>query len=187
MSDLSQAIAANIAGRRREISLAERGFLLANAAADTVGLCRRALARLAVKAADGIGVVRLRMMKAAPKLGADLANRLAETRQARTEAEAAQPVQIPAPVRRRWEAALKRLGRYQVREALDRTMHLPETAPFMDADTGLTHGATRYPSRGFVVDWAADSPEDDGGIWRVLTICAIFAMIGAGLLFLSVL
>lgn len=174
MSELSQAIAHNIASRPRIPSLAERVFLALNSAADGVGRVRLGIARTAVRAADGIGFLRVRTTEAA-----------IEAHKARVEEAEEAVAPIPKPVRRRWSKALKKMGKVEVRHQLDQGLHLPSTAPFIYADTGLMHGATRYPTRAFVMDWADDAPNVDDSSMRGVMIALIFLVIGAGILLVS--
>ncbi|MHA3977348.1 hypothetical protein ACW9UR_06655 [Halovulum sp. GXIMD14794] len=73
-------------------------------------------------------------------------------------------------IRQSWARALKRLGREEVRYALDTTDTLlisgAERVVFVD--TGLTNGADRYPTRTFVQNWLGESlDEEEQNQWRI--------------------
>ena len=174
MTYFSQNIAKNIANRRRDPSMAERIFAYLNRAADGIGVMRLAIAKAAVKAADGVGFLRIKATEAA-----------IDAHKARAEEAEEAPVVVPSAVQRRWAKELKKMGKSEVRHHLDQGLHLPATAPFIHADTGLMHGATRYPTRGFVIDWADDAPNVDDSSIRGVIIALIFLVIGAGILLIS--
>ena len=73
-------------------------------------------------------------------------------------------------IRQSWTRALKRMGREEVRYALDTTNTLlisgAERVVFVD--TGLTNGADRYPTRTFVQNWLGESlGEEEQNQWRI--------------------
>lgn len=206
MSRLSQNIAQNIASKRHEPVAGARTFGYLNSAADGVGVVRIATMKAATQAADGIGMVREKAMAAWPGVKTRLAEKSsAMAEAARKNAEAArvererqaadaevhmeEKVALPLAVRRRWAKALRDIGKAEVRYYLEEGAHHPATAPFVHtrADTGIMHGATRYPTRAFAYEWLGDDVEkDDGGHWRGLAIAAISAMVVAGLLLWSI-
>ncbi|MHA3916640.1 hypothetical protein [Halovulum sp. GXIMD14793] len=204
MSRLSQNIAQNIASKRHEPVAGVRAFWYLNSAADGVGVVRIATMKAATHAADGIGIIREKAMAAWPGVKARLAEkssamaeaarknaeaaRVERERQA-ADAEVEEKVVLPLAVRRRWTKALRDIGKAEVRYYLEEGAHHPSTAPFVHAraDTGIMHGATRYPTRAFAYEWLGDDVEkDDGGHWRGLAIAAISAMVVAGLLLWSI-
>lgn len=171
MTERSEAIAQGIANRRRETPLSERLFLIVNAAADGVGAVRMAIVRTVVRAADGIGFLREKATVAA-----------VDAHNVRVEKAEDAAVVIPKAIRRRWTKALKKMGKDQVRFHLDQGAHLPANVPFLQVDTGLKHGGTRFPTRDFAIDWADDAPDVDGDSWRGVMIAVTFLVIGAGVL-----
>lgn len=201
MTRLSQNIAQNIATKRHDPFPGERIFAGLTVAADTVGVARVATMKGAVMAADGIGVVREKAVAAWPGVRARLSQKSAAMAEAaRQNAEAARKARaekaadladenqiVPLMARRRWSKALAGMGKAHVWFHLEEAAHLPSNAPFTRCDTGITHGATRYPTIAFAKEWLGDDVEDDnGGHWRILAICATGAMAAAGLLLWSI-
>ena len=171
MTHFSQSLAKNIANRPRELSTAERLFAHLNAAADAVGVMRMGVVKAAVSAANGIGFLRVKATEAA-----------LEAHNARAGETEVAPAVVPKVIQKRWIKGLKKMGKFEVNHWLEQSAHLPSNAPFTYIDTGIIHGATRFPTRDFAIDWAADAPEDDGGDWRVILIGLTAVMIFAGLL-----
>lgn len=174
MTRLTHDIANSIASRPRSVGVAEKSFFVLHSMAEGIAFIRETLTRAVSGGA-----------KAVPEHGRVIAQQAKVVAKRAAEVADAPPVEKTTfAARRRWRKELKDLGRAEVAHWIDATAHLGDTAGFTRVDTGLMHGAYRYPSRGFVKNWL-NGDEDVGGEWRILAIIAIGAMsVGGALLWM---
>lgn len=181
MNDHSNNIAHNIANRARPISNAMKLFFFLSLMADKIGLMRVALGQLLQKTLPHLNA--FQRSAAALLLQTSAALRAKKAEKLEEKANELPASRGSYAAKRRWDKALAHMGKAEVGHWLDATAHLSEDSNFTHTDTGIMHGADRYPPRSFVRDWLdAKDQIDDGGHWRILAIVAIGMMATAGLL-----
>lgn len=88
----------------------------------------------------------------------------------RRERQAA--VRISPRIRRGWTRALERMGREEVRYALESSAMTAAIGEdrIRFVDVGLAYGVDRFPTRNFVETWLGDDDDEEAGRWRIRVV-----------------
>ncbi|MSU91015.1 hypothetical protein GE300_15600 [Rhodobacteraceae bacterium 2CG4] len=128
---------------------------------------------------DGARIALIAPVQVSAGLAASVGRRARRLTESRSGA-----LRIAPRIRRSWTRALERMGREEVRYALELSALSigfgEDRVRFVDV--GLTFGADRFPTRSFVETWLGDGDEDEAGRWRIRVIvvfgfAALLAMI----------